>query len=149
MPTSRRAFLACAGAGLGSTGLTAGLAMAADRPTVERSAQGLHILSSYVSGSDRFDGPACAGDMFKGQGVRLEREPRNRYDALAVSVWTHDGLNKLGYIPRIHNQALAHLMDAGFAVRATISGLGGTGSNPDIAVNVTADVVPFASQHSA
>lgn len=53
------------------------------------------------------------------EAVVLLREPENRYDGRAVSVWTTAG-EKLGYVPRIDNQALANLMDARLALRARV-----------------------------
>ena len=47
-----------------------------------------------------------------GDRVLLLREPKNKYDDLAILVKTQNK-HKLGYIPRRNNQVIASLMDAG------------------------------------
>lgn len=42
----------------------------------------------------------------------LQREPDNRADPLAIKILTESG-HFLGYVPRVKNEALARLMDAG------------------------------------
>ena len=46
------------------------------------------------------------------------REPQNDYVG-AVTVWTEEGA-KLGYVPRIDNQPLTNLLDAGMALRTVV-----------------------------
>ena len=103
---SRRGFLAAAGAA-GATAL-APLGAA----TAAAGAPEVPLLETYVAGLGRY----CAGTAFArietGMQVSLRREPENGYDARAVAVWTEAG-DKLGFLPRIHNQAVANLMDAG------------------------------------
>ncbi len=42
----------------------------------------------------------------------LKREPANEHDPLALMILDEKG-NHLGYVPRVKNEALARLMDAG------------------------------------
>lgn len=70
-----------------------------------------------------------------GEAIDLRREPDNGYDAGAVSVWTADGV-KLGYVPRIHNEALANLMDAGFAAVGRAGTVTGPAPRPDIGIEI-------------
>ncbi len=42
----------------------------------------------------------------------LKREPANEHDPLAIMILDEKG-NHLGYVPRVKNEALARLMDAG------------------------------------
>lgn len=44
--------------------------------------------------------------------VKLVREPDNEYDDLAIMIKNQDGA-KLGYVPRVKNEIISHLLDAG------------------------------------
>ena len=48
----------------------------------------------------------------EGQVLDLKREANNKYDSLAIAIYTIDG-DKIGYIPRDRNETLARLMDGG------------------------------------
>jgi hypothetical protein len=128
MGASRRTFLALAGAG--SALLGAGIAPAL------ASGDSVPLLSTYVAGSDRYGAPSAGTALAPGGLLRLLREPRNGYDARAVAVLLASG-PKLGYVPRIHNEALANLIDAGFAVEARVARLGGRPERPDISVAIS------------
>ena len=47
-----------------------------------------------------------------GDRVTLLREPKNAYDELAILV-KNEKKHKLGYVPRVKNDVIARLMDAG------------------------------------
>lgn len=53
-----------------------------------------------------------AAALHEGDRVQLILEPKNKYDEKAILVKNETG-HKLGYIPRIKNEVLYHLMDAG------------------------------------
>lgn len=53
-----------------------------------------------------------AASLREGDRVQLILEPKNKYDEKAILVKNETG-HKLGYIPRIKNEVLYHLMDAG------------------------------------
>lgn len=53
--------------------------------------------------------------------LTLVREPDNPHDALAVAI--HWQGQRIGYIPRLANRALARRLDAGLPTSATISAL--------------------------
>ena len=50
--------------------------------------------------------------LIEGTEVKFFRECDNRFDGNAILVKDADG-NKLGYVPRVKNEILARLMDAG------------------------------------
>ena len=132
---SRRAFLAAAG-GAGAalaaagavTGAVAGAVAAAEAPEVA-------LMATYVAGAGRHCGRAAFERLEPGARLALRREPENGYDALAVAVWTTGG-DKLGYVPRIHNQALANLMDAGLRPVARVAGVSAGGARPGLALDI-------------
>jgi hypothetical protein len=126
---TRRAFLA----GAGGAGAAAIAGAAAAAPA---GARRVPLLSTYVAGSDRYDGPSAVAAIAPGDWLRLRREPENGYDRRAVSVWTDDGRMLLGYVPRIHNQAVANLMDAGLVPEARAGRVRGPSTRPEIGVEV-------------
>ena len=54
-----------------------------------------------------------------GDTLVLKREPRNRFDPLAIRVETAAGMN-IGYVPREKNGLLARLLDAGKLIVAKV-----------------------------
>jgi hypothetical protein len=64
-----------------------------------------------------------AGDwiaqMGPGQQLRVEREPKNKYDTNAVAIYIFQ--QKLGYLPRGFAAEVAPIMDAGYVLSATKS----------------------------
>ncbi len=57
--------------------------------------------------------------------LRLRREPWNRHDPLAVAVYYRQ--EKLGYLPRSDNAAVARWLDQGRTLRASIASLAQSG----------------------
>ena len=138
---SRRGFLAAAG-GAGAAALTAGAAGAARGPVVSISdaagaAGGTEVplLATYVAGAGRHCRRGIFERLAPGDALALHREPENDYDARAVAVWTERG-DKLGYVPRIHNQAVANLMDAGVAPVARVGAVSPGGARPALTLDV-------------
>lgn len=130
MTGSRRTFLLGAGS-------IAGVTVGATMPDAARASGGrqLRLLTTYVAGLGRYASAASTTRLVEGEAVSLRREPENRYDARAVSVWTGAG-EKLGYVPRIDNQALANLMDAGLAPQARVLAVAAGGGRPEVSLAV-------------
>ena len=125
---SRRGFLAAAG-GAGAAALAMGAAAAAaEAPEVP-------LLRTYAAGAGRYCRARAFERLAPGEALALRREPENGYDARAVSVWSQAG-EKLGYVPRIHNQALANLMDAGLRAVARVETVSCGGARPGLALDV-------------
>lgn len=126
---SRRGFLAAAAAVATAGGAGAALATSAGRE--------VPLLATYVAGAGRHCGPEAFRRIAPGARLVLRREPGNDYDARSVAVWTPAG-EKLGYVPRIHNQALANLMDAGLRPVARVADLSpdGGGARPELRLDV-------------
>ncbi|WP_022770145.1 HIRAN domain-containing protein [Butyrivibrio sp. NC2007] len=57
----------------------------------------------------------------EGDRVTLRLEPKNKYDEKAILVLDPKG-KKLGYIPRVKNEVLYHLMDAGKELFGIVKG---------------------------
>lgn len=79
------------------------------------------VQSSPLAGFRYYAGKALWSDMRVGDRLDLAREPDNPHDANAVRVeWRGQ---KLGYLPRAENRAVATAMDNGDKVDARIEKL--------------------------
>lgn len=71
-----------------------------------------------LAGFDYHQGPSLWASLKTGDPLRLVREADNPHDTYAVKVlWQGQ---KLGYLPRTHNQAAARVMDQGDLLHAYI-----------------------------
>lgn len=85
------------------------------------SSRRIELQRSPVAGFQYHRGESIWADLRVGEGVNLVREPDNPFDPRAVRVdW--QGF-KLGYVPRIDNAAICHLLDNGQVVTAEIVAL--------------------------
>ena len=79
------------------------------------------LLHTFVAGSNHVTGiRRLAKGLREHDGVLLIREPKNEHDDLAILVKNKAG-KKLGYIPRMKNEVLARLMDAGKTFEAEVA----------------------------
>lgn len=79
------------------------------------------VQSSPLAGFRYYAGEALWNKLREGDALSLIREPDNTHDKNAVRVeWQGQ---KLGYLPRIQNQAVAAAMDSGEHVDARIAKL--------------------------
>ncbi len=107
---SRRSFLGWIAALAGSS-IAAPLAQATTIRTTE-------LQRSPLAGFQYHRGEAVWPLLVVGAALDLVREPDNAHDSRAVRVdWQGQ---KLGYVPRIDNAAVSHLLDGGQAVTARI-----------------------------
>ena len=73
----------------------------------------IFLMNTMINGAMHVDGiHKRAASLHEGDRVQLILEPKNKYDDKAILVKNEKG-HKLGYIPRIKNEVLYHLMDAG------------------------------------
>lgn len=73
----------------------------------------IFLIHTMINGAMHVDGiHERAAELHEGDRVQLILEPKNKYDEKAILVKNEKG-HKLGYIPRIKNEVLYHLMDAG------------------------------------
>lgn len=130
---SRRSFLASAGTlamagGAGATVIDGG------------EPRRVPLLKTYVAGAERRVMREVESALKPGAELQLMREPENDYDSRAIAVLIEDG-RKLGYIPRVENQAVANLMDAGLSPRATVATVRADASRPDIRIDVSLSMI--------
>ena len=87
------------------------------------SAESIKILvqSSPLAGSQYYSANRVWGEIRIGDRLSLVREQDNRHDRNAVRVeWNGQ---KLGYVPRAENRAVAQALDAGERLEARVAGL--------------------------
>lgn len=78
----------------------------------------IELQRSPVAGFQYHQGEAVWANLQVGESVSLVREPDNAFDPRAVRIdWQG---HKLGYVPRIDNAAVSHLLDHGQGVTAEI-----------------------------
>jgi hypothetical protein len=81
----------------------------------------IELQRSPVAGFQYHQGEVVWPMLAVGTFLTLVREPENQYDPRAVRVdWQG---HKLGYVPRIDNAAVSHLLDSDQGVAATIVSL--------------------------
>ena len=82
----------------------------------------VRVLFTRVNGEAYYDARAAVPALAAGERVALRREPGNAFDRRAIEVLDARG-NKLGYVARIDNSAIARMMDAGERFEARIARL--------------------------
>lgn len=108
-------------------GLLGGAGAVAARPLLATAApvapaprDPLFLLETHVAGTAYYRAAAVIDRLAPDQALILRREPTNRFDKMAIEVFSRDE-DKLGYVPRVENRPFARLMDAGHRITATIS----------------------------
>ena len=80
------------------------------------------LMNTMINGAMHVRGiHRRARELKEGDRVTLLLEPRNKYDEKAILVLDPKG-KKLGYIPRVKNEVLYHLMDAGKELFGIVKG---------------------------
>lgn len=70
------------------------------------------LIECHIAGTSHRDVKGVEPLLAPGALLVLKREPANPHDGLAIMIFDEAG-NHLGYVPRVKNEALARLMDAG------------------------------------
>lgn len=78
-------------------------------------------LQDSVAGFQYYRGGAVWSFLREGEGLRPVREPFNFFDPRAVAIYVRN--EKLGYLPRARNRAVAKMLDWGRSLHAEISRL--------------------------
>lgn len=80
----------------------------------------IFLLETHVAGIQYHAAEAALPGLAVGVPLRLQREPANVHDELAIEIYSAHN-QKLGYVPRFRNPVLARLMDAGKALLAEVA----------------------------
>jgi hypothetical protein len=97
------------------------LGAAVTSPTVGAKDRSVLIQESPIAGFQFHRGDAIWSSLDVGEALTLVRESSNAHDADAVAVFFHE--EKLGYVPRGENGAIAQMLDRGESLEARISRL--------------------------
>lgn len=101
-------------------GLSLSIWLLAQSPAFAESIKIL-VQSSPLAGSQYYSASRLWTEIRIGDRLSLAREPDNRHDRSAVRVeWNGQ---KLGYVPRAENRAVAQALDAGERLEARVAGL--------------------------
>ena len=101
--------------------LFGGLGAAAAGAAIAVQSRSVLIQESPIAGFQFHQGDAIWPSLAVGAGLKLVREPENTHDDVAVAVYFHK--DKLGYVPRGENSAIAQMLDRGESLAASISRL--------------------------
>ena len=97
------------------------LALLAMLPLASAESVTILVQSSPLAGSQYYAVNTVWGDIRTGDRLTLTREADNRHDRNAIRVeWKGQ---KLGYVPRAENRAVARALDAGEKLEARVSKL--------------------------
>lgn len=102
-------------------GLLAGFGAAAATPLFGATRRSVLIQESPVAGFQFHRGESIWSSLGIGNKLTLVREASNPHDADAVAVYFRN--DKLGYVPRSENRAVARMLDRGERLEASISEL--------------------------
>jgi len=79
----------------------------------------LQLIETHVAGYPHYMKVTDTVVMSKGMPLRMKREPRNKYDPRAITLYFDH--RKIGYIPRAENRLLSRMPDGGIGLQARIS----------------------------
>mgnify|MGYP000371503674 CR=1 FL=1 len=83
-----------------------------DKGALKPFAREIMLIKCHIAGTSYRDVKKVEPTLQPGDFLVLKREPNNPHDALAIMILSESG-HHLGYVPRLKNEALARLMDAG------------------------------------
>ncbi|MDH3615865.1 MAG: HIRAN domain-containing protein [Gammaproteobacteria bacterium] len=101
--------------------LFGGLGAAVTSPAVDAKDRTVLIQESPIAGFQFHSGDSIWSSLGVGDELALVRESSNSHDPDAVAVYFQD--DKLGYVPRAENSAIAQMLDRGETLEARISKL--------------------------
>ena len=95
--------------------------LCSDPIPISRQGRRMFLQVSPLAGFRHYRAGELWGLLGHGDVLQLVREPQNPHDSNAVQIcWRY---NKLGYLPRSENMAVARLLDQGRRVHARITRL--------------------------
>ena len=75
-------------------------------------AREIMLIECHIAGTSHVPIKEIEPDLNAGDTLVLKREPDNEHDPLAILIIDTNS-RKVGYVPKLKNEALARLMDAG------------------------------------
>ena len=97
------------------------IGVAATGASIASKTRSVLIQESPIAGFQFHEGDVIWPSLAVGAKLALIRKATNTHDPDAVAVYFQN--NKLGYVPRAENSAIAQMLDRGETLEARISGL--------------------------
>lgn len=72
----------------------------------------IFLIETLIAGTSHLDLEDIEPELTIGMKLVFIREPKNKFDDKAIRISNSKGV-KLGYVPRVNNEILSNLMDAG------------------------------------
>ena len=98
--------------------MLSGLGATVAAPATSAGTSRVVIQESPIAGFQFHDGETVWNSLAVGDELSLAREADNPHDGNAVAIYR--GMDKLGYVPRVENTAVAQLIDRGESLSASI-----------------------------
>ena len=76
------------------------------------------VLDCLVAGTSFYNVKSIDEELKVSDKLDLQREPTNEYDEFAIAIYFKE--QKIGFIPKIKNESVARLLDAGKKFHAVI-----------------------------
>ena len=76
------------------------------------------VLDCLVAGTSFYNVKSIETELNENDKLDLQREPSNEYDEFAIAIYYKE--QKIGFIPKIKNESVARLLDAGKKFHAVI-----------------------------
>ena len=76
------------------------------------------VLDCLVAGTSFYNVKNIDEELKENDKLDLQREPTNEYDEFAIAIYFKE--QKIGFIPKIKNESVARLLDAGKKFHAVI-----------------------------
>ena len=92
-----------------------------NNPQLNPFAREILLLECRIAGTRYQDIMDIEDELHPGDSLLLLREPDNAFDPLAIKILDGRGRH-LGYVPRVKNEPLARLMDAGKQLFGKVEG---------------------------
>jgi len=70
------------------------------------------VLKTYIAGTHYCDAKNIVDSIKEGNYLIFQREAKNPHDNMAIKIMDLDK-HKLGYVPKVKNEVISNLMDAG------------------------------------
>ena len=82
-------------------------------------AKEVFILKTYVAGTQYYKAKELQDNIKEGDYLVFRREADNPYDKQAITIMDLN-MNKFGYVPKVKNEIISNLMDAGKTIYGII-----------------------------
>lgn len=98
-------------------------------------AKEIFLIDTHVAGTTHRNLEGVEPNLKSGDLLCFKRDPGNKHDALAIQIFDEDG-HDLGFVPKVKNEVLARLMDAGKLIFGKLENKNWRGSWLELSIRV-------------